>query len=114
MVCQAYLDKDNEIELFNFVLILEQISSKTINTETAFSDTLDGSILIDPDNKMSTDEVAFRLRVYNASLVRKGKTEEEIIEDLLSREADMDVNQQRMDYMGRGFQSGTNYFYFST
>ena len=112
LVCQNY-----------YVLILEQLSSKSVDTETALSDTTDGTVLIDPGHsRRFTDNAAFRLRVYEAPLVsteegtREGKqgfrdqltqlTGSQAVRDLLARAADFDGSYKRMDYTGIGFRSG--------
>ena len=100
-VCQDYIDSDSE---FNRVLILEQTSSKTLNAG-ASSETIEGSVLIDPDSGIYlTDAAPFRMRIYNnASLISSDKTEKQIIEELLVSEAGLDFFGNRpMDYTGRG------------
>ena len=118
LVCHQYLSDGDERRLFGHVIVLEQLSSKTVNTETAFSDTIDGSVLIDPDDTLPTDVAAFRLRVYEAQLLpRRMANERSVIDrlsrmtgsqavrDLLARNADLDAYGERMDYPGVGFQS---------
>ena len=112
LVCQAYWASDGNLK--DYVLILEQTSSNTINT-TADSKTIDGSVLIDPESETYfTDEAAFRLRVYKASLVSEEKTEEEIIKDLLSSRAGLDLKNRPMDYTGEGLRWSKTFTFKST
>ena len=109
LVCHKETKKytDMGIPITDRVLIMEQTSSKALNTDTALSETIDGSVLIDPDNEIPfTDDAAFRVRVYNTSLVSAEKTEGEIIETLLSSQAGFDSENRLMDYTGIGFRSG--------
>ena len=98
---------------FHHVLILEQASSESLNDITYEDTTTDGSVIADPEITV-INSVPFRLRVYNASLVpgvrmeeeiaeELNRTEEEAIEELLSREASRDMNGRSMDYTGEGF-----------
>ena len=62
-VCQA---RDAATERFlDRVLILEQVSAKSLNTEPAQSNAIDGTVLIDWNHEISaTDDAAFRMRIY--------------------------------------------------
>ena len=112
LVCQA---TDSEGHLEDYVLILEQSSSKPLSTEITGLKTIDGSVLIDPENEIYlTDDAAFRLRVYEASLVSKEKTEEEIIEGLLSSKAGLDLKNRPMDYTGTGARLDDDFIFKST
>ena len=56
-------------DYYHYVIILEQTSSKRLNTENyspyARSDTIDGTVLIDGDHEIFfTDDASFRMRIY--------------------------------------------------
>ncbi len=85
-----------------YILILEQISSKTLNRDSAISKTIDGSAFIDSGSDVIlTDDGEFRLRIYDKI---DGKTKEQMIEDFLKREADLDFSNRPMDYVGKGYR----------
>ncbi len=86
-----------------YILILEQISSKTLNRDSAMSETIDGSAFIDLGSDVTlTDDGEFRLRIYDKI---DGKTKEQMIEDFMKREADLDFFNRPMDYVGKGYRS---------
>ncbi len=86
----------------DFVVILEQTSSTVLNINGASYDKkiIDGSVVIALDN-FWTGNAPFRMRIYRTSLVSDEKKEEQIIEELLRKEADPDSQGRPMDYTGR-------------
>ena len=104
-ICQNDLSNiPSSILIFDRVVILEQTSSKVPNTDSAESETIEGSVLIDPNSEVFfTDDAAFRMRIYNnASLVSSEKTEEQIIGELLAGKSSLDSYNRPMDYTGIG------------
>ena len=150
-VCQAY-DADSEMFL-DRVLILDQISTQPHDFTEARSDEIDGTALIDADHEQfSTDETAFRARIYDgvsltsnlpellgheieqvpgsdrldrdADLHRYrrakqttlsiGTTDHDVVFALQSRQAGIDAEGHRMDYMGIGARLGGRFGFQST
>ena len=90
-VCQEY----SYDEPRNLVIIVEQLSV----------DTVDGSLHIDPDEIEGElgEENRFRMKIYrDSTLISSEKTKEEVIKDLLSQEASLDSDGNRMEYEGMG------------
>ena len=150
-VCQAY-KVDSEIFL-DRVLILDQIPTQPHDITEAPSDGIDGTALIDADHEQSsTDETAFRARIYDGiSLISNlpellgyeieqlsdserpnrdadlhryrraeqtalsiGTTDDDVVSALRSRQAGIDADGQRMDYMGIGARSGGRFGFRAT
>lgn len=99
-VCQGSMFNDRKP--LDFVVILEQTSSKTLKINGILYDKkiIDGSVLVALDN-FWTDYAPFRMRVYRTSLLSDEKTEKQIIEELLRKKADLDSHGRQMDYTGR-------------
>ncbi len=112
-VCQAAAFTTKQLR--NHVVILEQISSKTMNTDSADFPTIDGSVLMDPNGRIMTDKGEFRMRIYNnTSLVSSTQTVEQIVEDLLDQEASFNKANQLMDYRGVGYRFVQTFVFTST
>ena len=96
-VCQGYSVSDGE--LFNKVVIVEQTSLKEVDS----SEIVDGSVMIDSKGEYYTGDTEARMRIYNGvSLVSDEKTKEEIINELLKKQASRDIEGTLMDFTGIG------------
>ena len=116
-ICQNDISNiPSDILVLDRVVILEQTSSKVPNTDSAMPETIEGSVLIDPNSEVFfTDRAAFRMRIYNnASLVSSEKTEEQIIEELLASKASLDSYDRPMDYTGIGVRMDDLFSFRST
>ena len=113
-VCQEYSIEDP----LNNVLLLEQLSVIPLDKKSVAGgfDTVDGSVLIDPDDyvRFYTGEVDFRMRIFKTSLISDQRSADQIIEDLIQREADLDVEGQLMDYTGYGVRVLSEFRFIST
>lgn len=104
LVCKAYTTSG--LEITDFVLVVEQVSSMALNTETALSETIDGSVLVDPDHEVPfTDEAAARMRIYRTTLPPGTGAESRFVEDLLAGEASPGWDDHLMDFTGIVFRS---------
>ena len=74
LVCQKYTNSGVEID--DRVLILEQTSSRTLNTDTAISDSIDGAVLTDPDDKYGftdDEQVEISMRDFKGSIKHQSR-----------------------------------------
>ena len=111
-VCQQYDITTGSF--YDRVLIAEQLSVQAITQGTAFTDTIDGSLMIDLEEPYS-GSVAFRMRNYeNVSLVSAEKTKDEIIRELLDRSASRATGGSfLMDYTGEGSRLAEEFLFIS-
>lgn len=117
-VCQAFDRFDYKFR--NRVMILEQTSTKTLDTYSNL-DQVEGSSIIDLNSKATymgmTGTAEFRMRFYIGSLVSENETEEEIIEELLKKPGDFRVAKYEfqdpapMDYIGTGNRDGSTFHF---
>ena len=117
-VCQAFDQFDYEFR--NRVMILEQTSTKTLDTYSNL-DQVDGSSMIDLDSKATymgvTGTAEFRMRFYIGSLISESETEEEIIEELVKKPGDFRVakydfqDPAPMDYIATGYRDGPTFYF---
>ena len=86
-------------KLLDTVVIAEQLSVEEFDGD----EIIDVADLIDPDGKVYTKRVPFRMRIYNdVSLVHSERSKEEVIDDLLQRSASRDIDGDLMDFTGKG------------
>lgn len=109
-VCQKYYALSGEPS--NNVVIVEQTSVKRFNSKK--NGVVDGSDLINPKGKNYTGQTEFRMRIFNdVSLVSDDKTKEEIIKELLKKQANRDIDGDLMDFKGIGYRLGSGFAFDS-
>ena len=112
-VCQQY-DMIDE-KWYDRVMVLDQLSVAAIDPHPTYGhETVDGRVVINPEHPIHiTPNLEFRMRIYRDSLIQDKKTEKEIIDELVKREADRDPRGRVMDYTGLGSRIFANFGFAS-
>ena len=120
--CQKYDTVDKQYT--DYVVLVDQLSTDFHREkwDLGAPEYIDGRMIFDPDDHSFTDMdgnpfmdmVPFRLRSYRASLDSQIKTRKEIIEELDSRPASADPQNQPMDYIGEGYRNFRTFHFTAT